>query len=423
MFAVTAKPSAQLTWAGISAVAILAAMVALGPVAARPAARLLGAGFARRGVPGELARDNAARNPRRTSSTASALMVGVAVVVLFSVMISSAAAYVSRTVDQRFAGDLVVSSGGFGSGTLPTTLTAQVRDLPGVTHAAGLGHGTVTVGGQSQDVSVTEPRELAHLIDITTTSGSIGAIGDGDIGVSTDEAKRLRVHEGDQVTITLPDGTTARPRVAAIFDGSGILDGQYVLPHAAWQGHTVLDAYTGVFVKLAPGASIASTKAELKQMTRSMGRPDVQDRAEYTDSIAGQLNQLLGLITVMLALAILIAVMGITNTLALSVYERSREIGLLRAVGTTCRQVRRLVRWESVIISCFGTAGGIGLGIVLGWALVGVAFTGSDTAAFSIPVTQLVVTALIGAAVGVLAAIRPARRAAKRDVLEALALA
>ena len=184
-----------------------------------------------------------------------------------------------------------------------------------------------------------------------------------------------------------------------------------------------IPGYDAMFVTVADGASMSSVRSELKSLTEPLGRPDVQNRQEFTDSFAGRLNALLGLVMVMLALAIIIALMGIANTLALSVYERTREIGLLRAVGATRRQLRRTIRWESVIISAFGTIGGIGLGVVLGWALVTVAFADASVSAFAIPVVPIVVTILVGVVAGVLAAARPARRAAKRDVLESIAMA
>ena len=199
--------------------------------------------------------------------------------------------------------------------------------------------------------------------------------------------------------------------------------GANIVDRSTWAEHAPMNADVVVFVGAEDGASIADIRSGLSDLTVDLGRPEISDREEYTDSVAESLNALLGIITVMLALAIIIALMGIANTLALSVHERSREIGLLRAVGTTRRQLRRIIRWESVIISAFGTMGGIGLGLVLGWALVTVAFADSSVSAFAIPFGQLLIAVVVGVVAGVLAAARPARRAAKRDVLDAIAIA
>jgi putative ABC transport system permease protein len=141
----------------------------------------------------------------------------------------------------------------------------------------------------------------------------------------------------------------------------------------------------------------------------------VQTRAEYTDAQTAQLDNLLAVVYVMLALAIIIALMGIANTLSLAVYERTREIGLLRAVGATRDQIRSMVRWESLIVALFGTAGGLGLGLFLGWALVA-----AGAQSFAAPVLQVVVITAVGALAGALAAIRPARRAARLRIIEAI---
>ncbi len=176
-----------------------------------------------------------------------------------------------------------------------------------------------------------------------------------------------------------------------------------------------------VVISLADGVDVESGRSAVEAATTPFAAPDVQTTAEYIDEATSRVNQMLGLIYAMLALAIIIALMGIANTLSLSIYERVRELGLLRAVGADRAQVRSMVRWESVVIALFGTVGGLGVGLLLGWGLVQAADRGDFPITFTAPVTQLVIIVVIGALAGVLAAWRPARRAARVDVIDALA--
>jgi len=173
-------------------------------------------------------------------------------------------------------------------------------------------------------------------------------------------------------------------------------------------------------IVLADGVSIDDGEAAVQAVADGFSAPDVQTAAEYTDSVAGEVDQLLNVVYVLLALAIVIALMGIANTLSLSIHERTRELGLLRAVGQTRRQLRAMVRGEAVTVALFGTAGGVGLGLFLGWAMVE-ALADEGFTSFAVPVASLAVVLAVGAAAGVLAAVRPARRAARMDVLEAIA--
>ena len=188
-----------------------------------------------------------------------------------------------------------------------------------------------------------------------------------------------------------------------------------------WAAHSVLQVDTRVLVELADDVDPAAGRAAVQAVTAAFGSPDVFDREEYTASLAGDVDQVLSLIYVLLALAIVIALMGIANTLSLSVHERIRELGLLRAVGATRRQIRSMVRGEAVVVSLFGTAVGLGLGTFLGWALMRAIAADQGMGLFSVPVGQLAIVLGLGAMVGILAAVRPARRAARLDVLAAIA--
>ena len=406
------------------AVATLAGFVVLGPAAARPAVTVLGAPIAGlRGVSGRLARDNALRNPRRTAATASALLVGVAVAGLFTVVGASMKATAASGVDHTLTADLVVDRGGYGGasggGGLNPQLAADLSRLPGVQLATGLASGNAVLGGHTSKIAAADPASIRHVLDLGVTHGSLRDLNPGSLAVSSKAAAGQHWTIGSRVRVTYPDGTTATLRVAAIF-GHPDITGDYLLDQAGWDPHAGQNLDSAVFVRVAAGSSANTVRAAVDAAAAGYGQPRVQDHAQYRASATSGVNTILGLVYVMLALAIVIALMGVANTLGLSIHERTRELGLLRAVGQQRRQARSMIRWESVIISVFGTAGGIALGTFLGWAVVKSA-SSSTLGVFAAPPGQLVIFLIAGALAGVLAGLRPARRAARLDVLTAIA--
>jgi putative ABC transport system permease protein len=421
--------SAAVGWGGalplraaIGSVLLLVGVVVLGPAVAGIASRVIGSPLAwMRGSSGRLARENAARNPRRTSSTAAALMVGVGVVTLFTVFAASLTASVRDSVARSFGGDLVVSSSstnGPGGGFSPQ-LASQVAALPDVQAATSIGRGAVKLPDGVDKVAVIDPPQFATVLELGSTTGSLAGLRTDQLAVSKPWADGRQLKLGSPVPATFADGTQQTFTIGAVYDDPSIM-GDLLLPVAAWTPHAVQSQDDAVLIKDRPGVDLASAKAQVQAITKQYPGTAVRTSAEYTDAVAGSVSQVLALIYVMLALAILIALMGIANTLALSIHERTRELGLLRAVGQTRRQVRAMVRGESVLIALFGTAGGIGVGVFLGWALVR-ASAGDGLGSFSAAPGPLVAIVLAGALAGVLAAIRPARRASRLDVLSAIA--
>ncbi|WAL70981.1 ABC transporter permease [Kitasatospora sp. YST-16] len=415
----TRGPSLPLTVGG--ALALLAGTVVLGPVAAALAVRVLGAPLPRlRGTTGALARRNAARNPKRTAATATALMVGVAVVTLFTVFGASVKATLDDTVSRTFAGDLAVTApaaGAGGSGVSPK-LAPAIAALPEVRTAVGLGRGVAQLDGHGTQLGVADPLALAQVTDLGRIDGSLAALGADGLAVSRAEADAHGWRVGSAVAMRFTDGA-ATFTVRALYQGGGVA-GDYLVSRAAWQPHRVQDADTLVAVALKPGVTVERGKAAIGQLAREYGNPQVQTRAEYAASSASGVDMMLSVVYALLALAVLIALLGIANTLTLAVHERTRELGLLRAVGQTRPQLRAMVRWESVLVAAFGTAGGLALGALLGWALTRAADT-AGTGSFALPAGRLAVVALVGLAAGALAGLRPAARAAKLDVLRAVA--
>lgn len=404
----------------VGAVLTLAGVIACGPLTARPTARLLGMPLARiGGIAGALARDNAMRNPRRTAATSAALMVGVAVVSLFTVFAGSLKSSIQDSTARGFGGDLAITTPGFGGGALNPRLATRVGRLPEIAGAVGLGQGAARVAGSSEQLTIADPPALARIADLDVRDGEIGGLGDDELAVSGSFAEAHGWRRGSRVPLTFADETRETLTIAVVYDNDEIT-GDVLISRDAWAPHGAQDLDTVVFMTVAEGVSEQAAVAAVRREARADASPDVQTRAQYIEASAGGIDALLGIVYVLLALAIVIALMGIANTLSLSIHERTRELGLLRAVGASRRQLRRMIRGESLIIAVLGTIVGLALGVFLGWGLVRSSADDASLSAFSPPVGQLLVVLVAGAAAGVLASLRPARGAARQDVLDAI---
>jgi putative ABC transport system permease protein len=404
----------QMAMAAAGAVMTVVSMVVLGPVAARPVAALLGGPAARlRGVPGALARDNATRSPARTAGAATALMIGVGVVTLMTVFLGSLRASLEDGVAGSFKGPIVVDAGTNETGGFATSLVREAAELPQVGDVAGMGTGGMRVNGEPSTVSVADPSSLRRVLDLDVTQGGLNDAGTFAVSKKAADDNGWRV--GTAVGVRFADGASQKLTVGAVY-GNTDMTGDYLVPRSVWDAHTRQPLDTRAFVELKPGASVASARQALTALAKPYGAPAVESRDEF---VAAQTEEMAGFISVvygMLILAIVVALLGIANTLSLAVHERTRELGLLRAVGATRPQIRSMVRWESVIVALFGTGGGLGLGVFLGWGLG--AALGNP---FAPPAAQVAVIAGVGAVAGALAAIRPARRAARLAILSAIA--
>ncbi|MFJ3767494.1 ABC transporter permease [Streptomyces sp. NPDC090082] len=411
----------SLWLASLGAALAVAAFVVLGPVAATLAVRVLGRPL--RGTSRGLARRNALRSPGRTAATATALMIGVAVVTLFTVFGASLKATMDRTVDRSFAGDVAIGTPSFGAGGsgLSPRLAPAVAALPEVDTAVGLGRGVAEVDGRGRALTVTDPAALARTLDLGDVRGSLAGLGTDGIAVAADEAADSGLAPGRTAVLTFTDGSRHTFTVRAVYQRAD-LAGDYLVTRAAWAPHRTQDADRLVAVSFRDGVGAREGKAAVTEVADRYGHPEVQTREEYAAASAGGIDMMLTLIYALLALAVLIALLGIANTLTLSVHERTRELGLLRAVGQTRAQLRAMVRWESVLVAAFGTVGGLTLGAFLGWVLVrATEGSGGSALAFAVPVVRLAAVALGGLAAGALAAWRPARRAARLEILRAIA--
>jgi putative ABC transport system permease protein len=406
---------------GLGALAALIGVVVLGPVAARPVAAVLGAPHAARsGMSGVLARQNAMRNPRRTAGAAAPLMIGVSVVSLFIVVAASLKASISDAVDEQLTSDLVIL--GEGSGGVSTDLAPAIAELPEVAVASPSGVALVRVNGENTLASTFDPATVEAVETLAMRQGALRDVGTDQVAISEDYAKDHGLAMGDPLTVEYPDGVTEQPAVGAVFEADNLSEGGggIRLPRDAYLPHTSRPADGGVQITLADGVALAAGEGAVQRVADRFGAPDVQTNDEVVGMIADEIDVILTIVYALLILAIVIALMGIANTLSLSIHERTRELGLLRAVGQTRGQTGAMVRSEAITVALFGTVGGLGLGVFLAWGLVS-ALAGEGFTTFAIPTGSLAVTFALGALAGVLAALRPARRAARLDVLSALA--
>jgi putative ABC transport system permease protein len=303
---------------------------------------------------------------------------------------------------------------------------STIAGIPGVRTTTGLAEGRATIAGSAQQITAVDPARIGAVLDLHTGAGSVASLGNvasagsRQLAVSRHEADAHGWHLGTALPVTLPDGTTSQLSIGALYD-SRDLTGDYVLPLDLWAAHTRQVVDSVIMVKVSPGTSVAGTQAAVTRAGAVYGQPSVTDRAGFIASASQGVNFILGIVYVLLALAIVIAVLGITNTLTLAIHERTREIGMLRAVGQTRRQLRSMIRLESVIVSVFGVLGGLGLGTFLGWGLAEATNKAQGFATFTLPVARIGVILALGALAGILAAVRPARRAARLPVLGAMA--
>lgn len=407
--------------AGIGALLIFLGAVTLGPVIARPAAALVGAPVAgTRGLVGQLARRNAMRNPRRTSGAALALVIGAAVVALFATFGSSLSRSIDDTVSQSFGGDLVVMQDGFSSSGLSPKMATEIGELPEVSEAVGLSNVIATVDGTTVYPTAGDTAAMANLLDLDVQQGDLATLRSGQVAVTEGYATDNGLAVGDELTMDFADGESTTFEVGAVY-GVGELLGDIVMTQADWTPHELRPGNVAVLVGLDDGTSLEQGRTAVEAVAKEFGAPKVEDRDQYIDRVAGQVNQLLTLVYGLLVLAILIALIGLANTLSLSIHERSRELGLLRAVGLTRGKLRAMVRWESVITAVVGTVVGLGVGTFLGWGLVRALSAQEGFVSFQLPSATLAVVLVLSIGAGVLAAVRPAHRAAKLDVLAAIA--
>jgi putative ABC transport system permease protein len=376
-----------------------------------------------RGVTGRLARENAQRQPGRTATTAAALMIGVALVVFVGVFAASIRASINDTLDRQFAGDLaIVNTDGFSP--IPSKISTDVAKIDGVGVVSPVAMLPVRVqpGGDEPFISGVEPKTIGSVANLDWAEGSdatLGGLSDDQAILDEDWADKQGFDVGDQIEVTGPSGDVVNVTVAGITH-----DSKFIVENLALTRATVHDRLGArddatVFVNYAPGADPVTTRAAVdKLLADRFPNAEAQSQQEYKDNQADQINQLVALIDVLLGLSVLISMFGVINTLSLTIFERTRELGMLRAIGTSRRQVRRMIRYESVVTALLGAVTGAVIGLAL--AIAAVQALSSEGLSLSIPPTLPLIVLIAAILIGVVAAVGPARRASRINVLEAL---
>ncbi|MFL6240630.1 MAG: ABC transporter permease [Actinomycetes bacterium] len=404
---------------GVGVLITFIGVTAMFPLIARPASRWLGAPLAAfRGSTGVIAQENAMRNPKRTASTAAALMIGLSLVAAMGVLAASLKASINKDVDKTGRAELILSDAG-NNATLSPAAAEAIRHQPGVAAVSELGYGSAKVDGTRHYVTPIDPATIDKVLDIGIKKGTVAALTDRGVLVYDQVAKTKNYKIGDRLKFQWAQSGQESLIVVGTYSEKGAAGSDYLVTFGTFDRHTAQRLDSLIFVKKAPGTSVSALKSTVSSAVASYPNIRVDTLKEFKHDFAAQVNKFLALIVVLLALAVIIALLGIVNTLALSVFERTRELGLLRAVGMTREQVRAMVRYESVIISVLGAIMGVLVGVVFGLALVK-ALRGQGIHSTAVPVLQLVLYVVGAAVAGVLAAIGPARRAANVDVLKAV---
>lgn len=409
---------------GLGAALGLVGLLVIGPVLVRPLAVVLGAWLPRvRGVTGRLARENAVRSPKRTASTSAALMIGVALVAFITVLAASTRTSITAQVEEGFRADFMVQSTGFTFTRVSPAMADELRDVDGVALVSAMRAGEAQLRFPDGDstgtfIAAVDPTTFSQVYEFRMDEGELADLSLGGLAVDRRAADGRGLEIGDIVEVTMPDGSSIELTVELLTDDPST--GGWTMTLEAYEQVSPEQVDNLVGVVLASGVDATAVRGALQAVVDRYPGMTLQDQDDFVSSIADQVTALLNIVYGLLAISIVIAVIGIANTISLSVHERTRELGLLRAVGMTRGQLRATIRWEAVLVALMGTGLGLALGIGFSFVMTRALSTqGLD--AFTLPIGQLAVLVVLGAVVGVIAALRPAYRAGRLDVLKAIA--
>jgi len=411
----------ELAFIGVGALIMFLGVAVLSPFVAERMAHIIGFPARRMfGMTGKLGRENAARRPVRTAATAGALMIGLALVTLFLILGESTKVSIGNTIDDAFSADFVVSPAGGSFQPFSPQVTRDIEALPEIAVAAGVRQAEFRLDGSNKFATGVEIEKAIQTTNFDFLGGDASSLAAGGVAIHTDEALEKGYVLGQILPLEFAKSGFQDIEVTAIYEAEETFVGSYVFSTIEFDRNFTADLEVFSMANLADGVDVATGRAALDGIETTYPNIQVLDQAGFRAETEANIDQLLAIVTAMLALALIIALLGITNTLALSVFERTREIGLLRAVGMTRRQVRSMIRFEALIVSIFGAVLGIGVGLVFGWLVVQA--TGDiGITDFALPTGTLIFVFLLSGLLGVLAAGFPARKAAKLNVLDAIA--
>ncbi|MGQ4475558.1 ABC transporter permease [Streptomyces sp. SAS_276] len=400
---------------GLGAVLLIIGVFILTPLLSRPLIAASAPVLRIFGISGKLARQNSVRNPRRTAATASALMIGLTLITGMTVMAGSLQQAIDKMASSAISADYIVSMANGNS--LSPDVDKTLTTTSGITATSPLRNAPSRIDGTSEFLTGVNGSAITKLTDLKVDSGTFKVAGT-QVVVDDDTAKTRHWKAGSTFTAHYEDGKAQQLTVSAVYEGNALIRG-IMLDNATLAPHQTDPADMQILVKTADGASSA-TKDKLEKALGSNPAVKVQDKKDLSDSIAQVFTLILNMVYGLLAMAVIVAVLGVINTLAMSVFERSQEIGMLRAIGLDRKGIKRMVRLESLVISLFGGVLGIGLGVFFGWAAGELIGAKMSTYALVIPWARMALFLLLAGTVGVLAALWPARRAARLNMLSAI---
>ncbi|MFJ8786375.1 ABC transporter permease [Streptomyces sp. NPDC102476] len=400
---------------GIGAVLLIIGVFILTPLLSRPLIAAAAPLLRVFGISGKLARQNSVRNPRRTAATASALMIGLTLITGMTVMAGSLQKSIDKMATAAVKADYVVSMAN--GNELSADVEKKLAKVDDVTAVSPLRNAASRIDGETEYLTGVNGSAIGELTDLKVNDGSF-KVGGSQVVVDQDRAKSFGWKAGSTFTVHYEDGKAQKLTVAGVYEGNELISG-IMLDTATLNPHLSDLTDMQVMLKTSDGAS-AATKDKLEKALGSNPAIKVQDKKDLSDSIAQMFTLMLNMLYGLLAMAVIVAVLGVINTLAMSVFERSQEIGMLRAIGLDRKGIKRMVRLESLVISLFGGVLGIGLGVFFGWAAGELLGTKMATYELVLPWTRMAVFLLLAATVGILAALWPARRAARMNMLAAI---
>jgi len=395
-------------------------LASLSPLAARPLSRALGWPLEKmRGLPAGLARQNAMRNPRRTASTAAALLVGVALVSFMAVITSSARASATGNITSALRAGFVIEGNGGATVPLGNGVVGRLQSQKALATVIPVSFVKFKVDGSDHSGFVVNPSTYTNAVDLGSLQGNFSAIDPTSVAVSGPVAASDGWHLGERIVVDFGNGARDSLLIKAIFPTGDAFGGMLFSstdPPPGLTGYTT----TRVFVQGLPGLNPALVQSAIASATRGYPQAQIQSESNLESAAVTQVNQIVNLITVILILAVLIGLVGIVNTLALSVLERTRELGLLRALGMSRSQIRSMVRHESMIVAMLGAVAGVVVGFLLAWAMQH-SLVDQGFNQLRVPIPTLAAYLVVAAGCGVVAGILPAKRAAELDILQAIA--
>lgn len=414
LFADISGTAPRITTLVAGAVITFIGVTLASPAIARPVIAALGIPLKALGVAGELSTQNAARSPRRTASTAASLMIGLALVTTALVLGESIKQSISETLASEVRADYVSSS----DSPINNELIADMQASGSFDAVSGYRYDEIRFDGDVTTVIGADLVATDRLFDLDVSEGLMSN-DPATVALQRSKADQFGVGAGDEVVVVFPSGTETTLTVSAVFENSTVIDAPILLSTSGWSERfgDSTDVWAAALAN--PDVNAATVDATLAVLEAEYPQVTFENQADFKQSIEREIDQILVVINAMLVLAIVVALVGIANTMALSVYERTREIGLLRAVGMSRRQARRMIRWEAVQVALFGSLLGVAVGLLFGVGVVK-ALPDSFVSTLAFPTGRIVVLIVVCGLAGLLAAALPARRASRLNVLDAI---